>query len=120
MVLADASIDPRFADNPHVDGTMDNIRLYAASQLRVDGGHVLGTLCVFDTEPRELTITQRVSLDRLARMVVDVLELRRHSRLVAEALRDREQALRELQATHQALTRSTRRCNSSPGRSATT
>ncbi|MDI6105904.1 GAF domain-containing sensor histidine kinase [Actinoplanes sp. NEAU-A12] len=106
VVLADASTDPRFADNPHVDGTMDSIRLYAASQLRVGDGQVIGTLCVFDTEVRELTAVQRAGLDRLARMVVDVLELRRHSGLLTEALRDREQTLAELEATHQELLRS--------------
>lgn len=106
VVLADAGTDRRFADNPHVDGTMDDIRLYAASQLRVDGGHVIGTLCVFDTEVRELTAVQRAGLDRLARMVVDVLELRRHSRLLTEALGDRERALAELDATHRELVRS--------------
>ena len=61
---------------------------------------------MFDTEVRELTAVQRAGLDRLARMVVDVLELRRHSRLLTEALRDRERALAELDATHRELVRS--------------
>lgn len=106
VVLADARTDPRFAANPHVDGTLDSIRRYAASQLRVEGGHVLGTLCVFDTEAGELTPVQRDGLDRLARMVVDVLELRRHTRLVERSLREREQALAELRSTQAELVRS--------------
>jgi signal transduction histidine kinase len=106
VVLTDARTDPRFADNHHVNGTLDAIRLYAASQLRVGGGHVIGTLCVLDTQPGELTPTQRAGLDRLARMVVDVLELRRHATLVTEVLHDRERALRELQDARRDLVRS--------------
>ena len=106
VVLADARTDPRFAGNPHVDCTLDTIRRYAASQLRVEGGHVLGTLCVFDSEPGELTPVQRDGLDRLARMVVDVLELRRHTRLVERSLREREQVLAQLRSTQAELVRS--------------
>jgi len=106
VLLTDARSDPRFAGNPHVDGTLDAIRLYAASQLRVEGGHVIGTLCVFDTEPGELTAVQRAGLDRLARMAVDVLELRRHARLVERSLLERERALAELRDTQAELLRS--------------
>ncbi|HEX5740790.1 MAG TPA: GAF domain-containing sensor histidine kinase [Pilimelia sp.] len=106
VVVADASRDPRFAANPFVTGAIDSVRFYAASQLRVRGGHVLGTLCAFDTVPRELTPGQRAGLDRLARMVVDVIELRRHSRLLQETLALREELLRELVDTQADLVRS--------------
>ena len=48
VVLPDARLDPRFADNPFVTGEIDNVRFYASSQLRDREGRVLGTLCVFD------------------------------------------------------------------------
>ena len=41
-------------------------------------GHAIGTLCVMDQTPRELTGRQRVSLRALARQVMAQLELRRH------------------------------------------
>ncbi|SES24444.1 GAF domain-containing protein [Pedococcus cremeus] len=78
--VRDAREDSRFASNPFVTGAIARVRFYAASQLRTPAGVVIGTLCVFDEEPRELTAQQRRSLDILARQVVDVLELLRTSR----------------------------------------
>ena len=78
--VPDARVDGRFASNPFVTGAIARVRFYAASQLRTPAGVVIGTLCVFDEEPRELTALQRRSLDILARQVVDVLELLRAGR----------------------------------------
>ena len=78
--VPDAREDSRFASNPFVTGAIARVRFYAASQLRTPAGVVIGTLCVFDEVPHELTDRQRRSLDILARQVVDVLELLRASR----------------------------------------
>lgn len=61
---------------------------------------------MFDTAVHELTAGQRAGLDRLARMAVDIIELRRHSRLLRETLALREEALRELAETQADLVRS--------------
>jgi signal transduction histidine kinase len=53
-------------------------------------------LCAFDERPRTLTARQRRSLDLLAHQVVDVLELRRSTRLLAAAVRDLTAARAEL------------------------
>ena len=53
------------------------IRLYAGMPLTVAGGARLGTLCVIDTVPRQLSETQVTALRDLAAITVHQLELRR-------------------------------------------
>jgi len=96
VVVPDTRQDSRFAGNRWVTGELDRIRFYAASPLRTPGGHLLGTICVFDTEPRSLDAGQRSALDTLAVGVVDVLELRRRT----DQLR---QTVTELARTHRQL-----------------
>ena len=75
--VADASLDPRFAGNPFVTGAVGDVRLYASVPLRAPGGHVLGSLCAFDSVPGELTDEQLDLLQDLGRQVVELFELRR-------------------------------------------
>ncbi|MEO5733346.1 MAG: GAF domain-containing protein [Rubrivivax sp.] len=84
MVVRDARADPRFADNALVTGD-PNIRFYAGAPLVTSTGHVLGTVCVIDTEPRELTYDQLVKLEFLARQVVAMMESRADSGSTAPA-----------------------------------
>ncbi len=86
VVVDDASLDPRFADNPFVTGRLGDIRFYASAPLLTPTGHALGTLCVFDTVRRSLSSEQRDSLQVLANQVVEVLELRRQTRWLDLAL----------------------------------
>ncbi|MFK4135716.1 EAL domain-containing protein [Pseudomonas luteola] len=69
MIVADASNDPRFADNPLVSGE-PNIRFYAGAPLITLDGHAIGTLCIIDTHPRQLTESQTKTLQGLADMVM--------------------------------------------------
>ena len=75
VVVPDASQDDRFRDNPFVTGALGRVRFYAAHQLTTPDGTVIGTLCVFDEEPRVLGSEQEHALANLAARVVDVLEL---------------------------------------------
>lgn len=75
VLVPDALLDPRFADNPFVNGERGEVRFYASHQLCTPDGLVIGTLCVFDDRPRELTAQQVHALETLAERVVDVLEL---------------------------------------------
>ncbi len=83
LVVTDARLDPRFQDNPFVTGVIGNVRFYASHKLTTLDGVVIGTLCVFDEQPRELDGSQVDALRTLAERVVDVLELSMRSRELA-------------------------------------
>jgi signal transduction histidine kinase len=79
LEVPDAGADPRFAGNPFVLGE-DKFRFYAGAPVVLDGTHAVGTICVLDKVPRELTASQRRALRCLARHTSVQLELRRYAR----------------------------------------
>jgi PAS domain S-box-containing protein len=79
FIVPDARQDPRFANNPLVTGA-PHIRFYAGAPLITPEGFSLGTVCVIDQVPRQLTPEQVHSLQALADQVVAQLELRRLNR----------------------------------------
>ncbi len=76
LLVPDATLDPRFMNNPLVTGAPD-IRFYAGAPLVTPGGVALGTLCVLDTKPHAMTAEEGRTLRRLAEMVMTTFELRR-------------------------------------------
>ena len=88
MSVADATRDPRFAANPLVTGD-PNIRFYAGAPVVTPEGEALGTVCVIDTVPRELTASQRAALQALARQTAALLQAR-------EMTLEREEANQDL------------------------
>lgn len=97
LEVPDASTDPRFSDNPLVTGA-PNIRFYAGAPLVLSNGHRIGTLCVIDREPRELSDQQKGVLTHLAQAAAKALE----SRQAALRMHENELKLRQL---HSALER---------------
>jgi two-component system, NtrC family, sensor kinase len=108
LVVPDTLEDARFRDNPLVVSE-PKISFYAGAPLVTEEGHALGTLCVIDRTPRELSPDQKEALQALSRLVLAQLEFRRNLALLKEALTDRTQAEhdreRELVKLQQTLTR---------------
>jgi PAS domain S-box-containing protein len=104
MVVPDAARDERFARNPLV--TADpRIRFYAGAPLLTPDGHAVGTLCVLDRVPRQLSPSQAEALRMLSRQVVSQMELRRTRAELQESLREAQRRERELHAAQEFKTR---------------
>lgn len=65
LVVQDVREDQRFQESPLVKGA-PFIRFYAGVPLRGPGGWFIGSMCILDTEPRNLSSTDQVHLRRLA------------------------------------------------------
>ncbi len=74
LLVPDAREDSRFADNPYVTEA-PFVRFYAGVPLRSPDGYNVGTLCVVDHVPREISSEDRLLLNDLAKIVVDEMEL---------------------------------------------
>lgn len=68
LVVENAQIDPRFANNPLVTG-QPHIRFYAGVPITDQNKNRLGTLCVIDLVPRKLTANEWRGLQELAGVV---------------------------------------------------
>lgn len=82
LEVPDARLDPRFHDAPAVTAGL-GVRFYAGAPLIDESGAALGTLCVIDHEPKQLTDQQRQALAALARLVVAHMRLRIAHRTLA-------------------------------------
>lgn len=72
FIVRDTLLDDRFADNPLVTGG-PKIRFYAGMPLADTSGFNLGTLCIVDTRPRDISETQIQELRDLGKMVEEQL-----------------------------------------------
>ncbi len=97
LVVPDAAADPRFADSPLVTGD-PAVRFYAGAPLTTPDGHALGTLCVMDHRPRDLSAEQAHALRLLSRQAAALIGMRRglaERARITEERRRAEDALRE-------------------------
>ena len=73
LVVPDALLDARFAENPIVMNR-PRVRFYAGFPLFVADGHCIGTLCILDTRPRDLGAQDLARLGDLAELARAELE----------------------------------------------
>jgi adenylate cyclase len=91
MYVPDVNKDERFREYPDVVGK-PHIRFYCGMPLINREGYALGSFCVIDFEPHEITPAQREAVRRLAHQAVAQLELRRQLLERDELLRDLDKA----------------------------
>ncbi len=88
LIVPDARSDDRFKNNPLVLGE-PNIVFYAGVPICLGRNHNLGTLCVIDSKPRELNVTQVGLLRNLAKIVeaqIKALQIQRELKSKTDAL----------------------------------
>jgi len=104
LIVQDAQCDERFADNPLV--TSDpHIRFYAGAPLITPEGHALGTLCVLDYVPRQLSEHQRDALQMLSSQAVTQIELRKAKTNLQNAESKAHSAMEALRASEELKSR---------------
>ncbi|MBT8204350.1 MAG: GAF domain-containing protein [Eudoraea sp.] len=81
LIVEDSREDVRFNDNPLVTGE-PRVIFYAGVPLVGKDGLPLGTLCVIDNKPKELSQGQINTLNALSKQVMNLLELRRTKALL--------------------------------------
>ncbi|MEH2027690.1 GAF domain-containing protein [Nostoc sp.] len=77
MIIPDTLADERFATNPLVTSAELSVRFYAGAPLLAPTGEAIGTLCIVDRVPHQISLQQVEALQTLSRVVVRQLENRR-------------------------------------------
>ncbi|MEO7265312.1 MAG: ATP-binding protein [Ferruginibacter sp.] len=86
MIIPDSRLDDRFADNPLVTGD-PHVIFYAGIPLVNPSGYALGTLCIIDNKPGNLSPIQIEILKGLGNQVVKLFELRKANVLLLDSQR---------------------------------
>jgi adenylate cyclase len=97
LVVPDMTQDLRFDRSPMVVGD-PHCRFYCGMPLITNEGYALGTLCVLDFEPRQLSFEQIESMRRLSHQVLTQLELRRKLIEHDQTIKDLDKVRMELSA----------------------
>jgi class 3 adenylate cyclase len=106
VLVPDLTRDERYRENPSVTGG-PKLRFYCGMPLINPQGYALGTLCIVDFQPREMTVEQTEAVRRLSHQVVSQFELRRSvlelERRMAELADARREAERQRERSDQLL-----------------
>ncbi|ELS34542.1 MULTISPECIES: ATP-binding protein [Pseudanabaena] len=102
LVVPNTHEDERFANNPLVVDE-PNIQFYAGTPLVTPDGFALGTLCVIDRTPKNLSTEQLKALQTLGREVITQLELRKHVSTLSENIIERQKVEESLRESNQQL-----------------
>ncbi len=95
FIIPDATKDSRFDHNPLVHSD-PNFRFYAGAPLILNNGLKLGTLCLFDSKPNNITEVQKKTLTVLAQQVTFLMELEMSRKQL-------QQQIKEIEAKNESL-----------------
>lgn len=105
LIIPDTSLDSVHSNNPYVKGP-PFIRFYAGMALHTHDGHQLGSFCVMDTQPRQLTEAEQKFLKLSAKQIIQLNEFEFNIHVLKEQVirsRDAEIKLRAFFETSNAL-----------------
>lgn len=102
VVVTDARIDGRFADNPLVAAPR-GMRAYAGAPIILESGARIGTVCAISETPRDWSDAGIAQIVRCARMVARHIDARR-AYIEQDRTRFLELALERAELRHKALT----------------
>jgi PAS domain S-box-containing protein len=110
-VFENAPEEPCLLTNPNVAGSF-GLKFYAGAPLTTTDGFRIGTLCIIDKTPRKFDAEGRAIMERMAKIVMDEIELRLSSisekEKQHELMEEAEAANEELLAANEELMRSQR------------
>lgn len=112
LVVPDLTLDPRFIGNELVTGP-PYVRFYAGAPLRVDEGPggmsaVIGSLCVVDDVPRQMSAEDRQVLRGLADVVEALIRARSLAREAVDLVAQREAYFQEIDRRHRQFSQAER------------
>lgn len=116
LIVPDAMLDSRFAHNPLVTGD-PNIRFYAGVPVRAHGKEAtakklpMGTLCVIDDRPRNITTEDLKILTGLAGLVENLFAARSMAASAAQLAEERAAHLQMLDRKNRQLRQAERMAN---------
>ena len=111
MIVPDSRQDERFANNPLVTGD-PHVVFYAGAPLVDENGFALGSLCVIDNAPNQLSQAQLLPFRTLARQVVNLLTLRQRNQVLSQKEEQQRAEIEQHVQTQKALVDSEERFRS--------
>lgn len=97
-IIPDTLEDRRFDNNPLVHEP-PHVRFYAGAPLIIKGGIRLGSLCLFDAKPNNISKIQQKALAVMARQVTFLMQLELNRKVLQnnlEALEEKNESLRNI------------------------
>jgi GGDEF domain-containing protein len=94
MIVNDALLDPRFADNPLVTGP-PFIRFYAGYPLKTTSHLKLGSLCIIDTKPRNFSQADLAQLKDMAKLAEIEINSSQNQYIQKQLITELERAKRQ-------------------------
>ncbi|GGH78322.1 PAS domain S-box-containing protein [Filimonas zeae] len=97
LVVPDAEKDAFFSSNPLVKGE-PHIRFYAGASLTTNEGFNIGSLCVIDSKPKELSERQARCLQALSKQAIHLMDLSLSLKVANQCMLDMEQSELKMRA----------------------